>query len=300
MQLKDFAIPLPDERRKTVVVPIASDPDSIRCIAKALEKKIANFILIGEEKKIRDVAARQGVDISRAVFVAETDEQKACCKAAELVRDGQAQVLMKGLVQSSSFIGAILHNEYGLIPPGMLISCVAVFEIPAYHKLLLVTDPGVNINPSFESKVRILQNAVALAGKMGIQCPKVACVSAVEKISPKMHSTVEAQQLQEMGRQGFFGPAQVEGPFGFDVAISSKAAKIKGVTGTVAGDPDIILLPDIIAANVLYKCLVWLANANNASIVVGAKAPIVLNSRSDSEEAKFNSVALTVHMAPEG
>lgn len=300
MQLKDFVTPLPDEQRKTVVVPIASDPDIIRCIAKALGKKIANFILIGEEQKIRDVAARQGVDISRAVFVAETDEQKACCKAAELVRDGRAQVLMKGLVQSSNFISAILHSEYGLIPPGMLISCVAVFEIPAYHKLLLVTDPGVNINPSFENKVRILQNAVALAVKMGIQCPKVACVSAVEKTTPKMPSTTEAQQLKEMGQKGFFGAAQVEGPFGFDVAISSKAAEIKGVTGTVAGDPDIILLPEIIAANVLYKCLVWLANANNASIVVGAKAPIVLTSRSDSEEAKFSSVALAVHMAPEG
>lgn len=300
MQLQDFVTPLPDEQRKTVVVPIASDPDIIRCVAKALEKKIANFILIGEEPKTRDVAARQGVDISRAMFVAETDEQKACCKAAELVRDGQAQVMMKGLVQSSSFISAILRNEYKLIPQGMLISCVAVFEIPAYHKLLLVTDPGVNINPSFESKVRILQNAVALAGKMGIQCPKVACVSAIEKATPKIPDTAEAQQLQEMGRKGFFGAAQVEGPFGFDVAISSKAAEIKGVAGAVAGDPDIILLPEIVAANVLYKCLVWLANANNASIVVGAKVPIVLNSRSDSEEARFNSVALAIHVASEG
>ena len=300
MHLKDFVTPLPDEQRKTVVVPIANDPDSIRCIARALDEKIADFILIGEEKKIRDVAARQGVNISRAVFVAEPDEQKACYKAVELVRDGQAQVLMKGLVMSSNFISAILHNDYGLIPPGMLISCVAVFEIPAYHKLLLVTDPGVNINPSFESKVRILQNAIALAGKMGIQCPKIACVSAVEKTTPKISSTVEAQKLKEMGRQGYFGAAQVEGPFGFDVAISSKAAEIKGVTGTVAGDTDIILLPDIIAANVLYKCLVWFANANNASIVVGAKVPIILTSRSDSETAKFTSVALAVRVASEG
>ncbi len=297
MQLKDFISPWPDEQRKTVVVPIASDPDSIRCIAKALEKRVANFILIGEEQKIRSVAARQGADISRAVFVAEADEQKACCKAAELVRDGQAQVLMKGQVQSSNFISAILRSEYALIPPGMLISCVAIFEIPAYHKMLLVTDPAVNINPTFESKVRILQNAVALAVKMGIQCPKVACVSAVEKTTPKMPSTGDARQLKEMGQKGFFGTAQVEGPFGFDVAISSKAAAIKGITGPVAGDPDIILLPEIIAANVLYKCLVWFANANNASIVVGAKAPIVLSSRSDSDEVKFNSVALAVQMA---
>lgn len=300
MQLKDFVISRPDGQRKTAVVPIASDPDSIRCIAKALEHKIVNFILIGAEDKIRAVAAQQGVNISRAVFVAEPDELKACCKAVELVRDGQAQVLMKGLVQSSNFISAILRSEYGLIPPGMLISCVAIFEIPAYHKLLLITDPAVNINPSFENKVRILQNAIALALKMGIQCPKVACVSAVEKITPKMPGTIDAQQLKEMGQKGFFGTAQVEGPFGFDVAVSNKAAVIKGIGGAVAGDADIMLLPEIISANVLYKCLVWFANANNASIVVGAKVPIVLSSRSDSDEAKFNSIALAVQMAPEG
>jgi len=300
MKLKDFTTPLPDTERKTVVVPFANDPDIIRCIAQAMDKKIANFILLGEENKIRDVARQQGVHISQARFVTETDEHRACCKAAELVRDGEAQALMKGLVQSSSFISAILNKEYGLIPPGKLISCVAIFEIPAYHKLLMITDPGVNISPSLEGKIRILQNAIELAGKIGIARPKIACVSAVEKTTSKMPSTNEAQQLKEMGRQGVFGDARVEGPFGFDVAISQKAAGIKGVVSDVAGNPDIVLLPEIIAANVLYKCLVWLARASGASVVVGAKVPIVLTSRSDSEESKFYSVALAVHVASQG
>jgi len=297
MKLKEFLTPMPDNQRKTVVVPLANDPDSIRCIAEALEKKIANFILLGEENNIRDVAAQQGVDISKAEFMQETDEQAACDQSAKLVHDGRAQALMKGLVQSSIFIRAILHRGHGLIPPGKLISCVSIFEIPAYHKLLFITDAGVNITPSLEGKVLILQNAIKLANKMGIQCPKIACVEAIEKVTSKMPSTAEAQQLKEMCQRGVFGKAQVEGPFGFDVAISKKAAGIKGIAGTVAGDPDILLLPEIIAANVLYKCLVWFAHAITASIVVGAKVPIVLTSRSDSEECKLLSVALAVHAA---
>lgn len=300
MKLKDFITPIPEIRRKTVVVPLANNPDSIRCIAAALEQNIARFILLGEEIKIHGVAMQEGVDISAAEFIRETDEQAACDKAAELVASGQAQVMMKGLVPSATFIRAILHKEHGLIPPGKLISCVSVFEIPAYHKLLLVTDPGVNIAPSLEGKVLILKNAIELAHTMGIQYPKIACVEAVEKVSPKMPSTAEAQQLKAMGQRGVFGAALVEGPLGFDVAISKKAAAIKEVGSPVAGDPDIVLLPEIVAANVLYKCLVWFARATVASVVIGAKVPIILPSRSDSEESKLLSVALAVHTASQG
>ncbi|MBU4198663.1 MAG: phosphate butyryltransferase [Verrucomicrobia bacterium] len=300
MKLHDFISPIPDSRRKTVVVPLANNPDSIRCIAASLEKKIAKFILLGEECKIRNVALQEGVDISSAEFIQETDEQAACDKAAQIVGDGRAQVLMKGLVQSATFIRAILHKEHGLIPPGKLISCVSVFEIPTYHKLLFITDPGVNIAPSLAGKVLILQNAIELATKMGVQHPKIACVEAVEKVSAKMPSTAEAQQLKAMGQRGVFGTALVDGPLGFDVAISKKAAVIKQVESPVAGDPDILLLPEIVAANVLYKCLVWFAHATVASVVIGAKVPIILPSRSDSEESKLLSVALAVHMASQG
>lgn len=300
MKLADFLIPLPDSKRKTVAVPFANDPDIIRCIAHAMAGRIANFILLGDEEKIRSVASEQGVDISKAGFIRETDEQTVCERAARLVHEGKAQALMKGLVQSSSFISAILHKEYGLVERDELLSCVAIAEIPAYHKLLFITDPGVNIAPSFEAKIRILRNAIELAHKLGEQRPKVACVEAVEKVTPKMPSTAEAHALKEMCQNGDFGEAEIDGPLGFDVAISRKAAAIKGVKGVVAGDPDIVLLPEIRAANVLYKCLVWFAHATIASIVVGAKVPIVLTSRSDSEDTKLFSVALAVHMAAEG
>lgn len=300
MKLMDFLTPVPENERKTVVVPFANDPDIIRSISQAIVKNIANFILLGEENKIRDVAARQGVDISRAEFVRETDANVVCDRAAAFVHDGRAQALMKGLVQSASFISAILHKEHGLITPGKLLSCVAIAEIPAYHKLLYITDPGVNIAPTLEAKANILKNAVELARKLGIARPKVACVEAVEKVTPKMPSTAEAHALKEMCRQGLFGPAAVEGPLGFDVAISRKAAEIKGVRDDVAGDPDIVLLPDIRSANVLYKCLAWFAHATIASIVVGANVPIVLTSRSDSEDTKLASVGLAVHVAAKG
>lgn len=300
IKLTDFLIPVPENQRKTVAVPFANDPDIIRCISQALAKNIANFILLGEEDKIRDVASRQGVDISRAEFVRETDENVACDRAAALVHNAHAQALMKGLVQTSSFISAILHKEYGLIIPGKLLSCVAIAEIPAYHKPLFITDPAVNIAPTLEGKANILKNAVELARKLGIERPKVACVEAIEKVTPKMPSTAEAHALKEMCQQGLFGPAEVEGPLGFDVAVSRKAASVKGVKGNVAGDPDILLLPDIRTANVLYKCLVWFAHATIASIVVGAKVPIILTSRSDSEDIRLVSVALAVHVAAKG
>ncbi len=298
MNLAEIAGPRPGEPRKTVVVPFANDPDGIRCIGQALERGLADFVLIGDPDRIRRTASEQGAAIARAEIVDERDEWSACVRAVERVRDGRGQVLMKGLVQSALFLRAILDKTRGMIEPGHLISCVAVFHIPAYHKILLITDPGVNISPSLDAKIGMLRNAVSLAERLGIERPKVACVSAVEKVTAKMPGTLDAERLAELGRQGAFGDARVEGPFGFDVAIARKAAGVKGIGGEVPGDPDIVLLPDIVAANVLYKSLVWLAGALSASIVVGARAPIVLTSRSDSEEAKLASVALAVRVAP--
>lgn len=296
MKLNDFIVPLKEEERRTVVLPFAYAPDIVRCVASAMKKELASFILVGEEEKSRSMADREGVDISGALFIQESDPQKACLRAVELVRDKRAHALMKGSVQSSDFIGAALNKEFGLIPSGNLISCVAIFEIPDYHKLLLVTDPGVNISPSLEAKKRILYNAIDLAGKLGIARPKAACVSAVEKVSKKMPGTLDAREIVDMARSGAFCPAVVDGPFGFDVAISRTAAGIKNIPGEVAGDPDVVLFPDIISANVLYKSLVWCARAKVAGIVVGAKVPIVLTSRSDSEEARLHSVALAMRV----
>jgi len=297
MKLNDLIQSAKGKSSKTVVVPFAHDPYNINCISQAIQDRIARFILIGEEDKIRNSAQENNADISGAEFIEETDETAACDKAACLVRDGEAHVMIKGMVQSSTFIRSILRKDHKLIQPDRIISCASLFELPAYHKLLLITDTAVNIKPSLEFKINILQNAIDISRKLGIECPKVACVESVEKINLKIPGTVEAEKLSKMGQDGFFGNADIDGPLGFDVAISTKAAEAKGIASSVAGDPDIILLPELVTANVLYKSFVWCGNGKAASIVAGAEAPIVLTSRSDSEEIKLLSIALSVFLA---
>jgi len=285
------------EKQKTIAVPFANDPNVISSIAHAVKNEIAHFILIGEKDKIRAVADENQADVSATEIISESDEQKACNKAAELVRDGQAQVMIKGLVQSSSFIKAILNKQHDLVQPGKLISCVSLFELPVYHKLLLITDTAVNISPSLEVKVQILLNAIQIIRAIGIERPKAACVESVEKVNPKIPGTVDADKIKAMGETGFFGNVTIDGPLGFDAAVSRQAAEIKGLKSNVAGDPDILLLPELVAANVLYKSFVWCGSGKVASIVTGAKAPVVLTSRSDSEDTKFNSIALAIYLA---
>ena len=297
MKLSDFTRPVPGQQRMVVAVPFANDPDIIRSIAHALREGLADFFLIGEKEKICRTASMCNVDISRGEFIGETDEQSACARAVKLAHDGKAQILIKGLVQSSSFLKAILNKQEGLVEHENLISAAALFEIPRYHKLLCITDPGVNIAPSLEEKKSILLNALSLIRSLGVTRPKVACVDAVEKVNPKIPSTLDAHSLAEMGKKGIFGNALVEGPYGFDIAVSSKAAETKGIESSVAGDPDILILPELRSANILYKSLVWFAEAKVASIVVGAKVPVVLTSRSDSEESKYLSLALAAHQA---
>jgi phosphate butyryltransferase len=237
------------------------------------------------------------MDLGQSDFITASTEQAACNQAASLVPEGKAQVLMKGQVQTSSFIRAILNKQYGLIPPRNIISCVSCFELPGYPKLLFMTDPAVNIAPSLEVKVCILQNAIAVARHTGIARPRVACIEPIETVNPKIPSTIDAQELKKMGEVGEFGPALVDGPFGFDVAMAQKAARIKGIKSQVAGRPDILMMPQLVSANVLYKSFVWNGQAQVASIVTGARAPIVLTSRSDSGLTRLYSIGLAVFLA---
>lgn len=292
MKLNDFLVVDPAQQSKKVVVPMANDPDVICCIAKAMEMGIADFILIGDEAKIKAVAAESGVDVSAAEFVAESDEIAACQAAARFVSEGRAQIMMKGLVSTSNFSRAFLNKEYALVPEGRLISHVALFEIPTYHKPLIVTDAALNIAPDVDAKAKIILNTVEFAQKIGIERPKVACIAAVEKVNPKIQSTVEANELKQMGANGDFGNCIVDGPLALDVAVSKKCADTKGLKSEVAGDPDILIMPALDAANVLYKTLTQLCNASLASVITGVKAPIVLTSRADSEQTKLLSLAL--------
>ncbi len=294
MRLDDILQAAIKEKQRTAVIPFANDPNIIKCIASAIEKKIANFILIGNKSDIIKLADAQGVNVSSAEFILEKEPYEACNHAARLVRDREAQFMIKGLVQSATFLSAILNKENNLILSGKLISCAAVFELPTYHKLFVLTDPGINISPNLEKKVEIIRNAIKISRLIGVVRPKIACIETIEKVTDRLPGTIDAKALVAMSRNNVFGDVEMDGPVGFDVAISKKAAGIKGIKSNVTGDPDILMLPGILSANVLYKSFVWCAEGRVASIIVGAKVPIVLTSRSDSEEAKLLSVALAI------
>ena len=287
----------PGHTMPIIAVPLAEDPDIIGAIAEAIRLKIASFLLIGDRDRILALAEAAGGSLEGASFRAEHDEGAACQLAADLVAAGDAQILMKGLVQTSSFSRAFLQRDRGLVPKGGLVSHVALFEVPSYHKPLIVTDAALNIAPSLEEKKIILRNAIDFATALGIETPKAACIAAVEKVNPKIKSTTDAQALVEAFRQGEFSPAIVDGPFGLDVAIHRESAETKGVDSPVAGDPDILLLPALDAANVLYKTLTKFMNCRVASSIAGAKAPIILTSRADTEETKLLSIGLAARMA---
>jgi phosphate butyryltransferase len=273
---------------------MANDPEVIRCISRATTLGLARFILIGPHRKIMGVAADHGVPLGDADFIDETDDVAACARAASLVREGRAQVLMKGLVHTATFSRAFLNKDLDLVPPDSLVSHVALFDIKGYHKLVIITDAALNIDPDVPRKVGIIKNAITFAHRIGIPRPKVALISAVEKVNPKIRSTTDAKEIVDLADKGEFGEAIVDGPFGFDIAVSAEAAKVKGMNNEVAGDADILLFPNIVSANVCYKTLTQFASSNVAGTIMGARCPVVITSRSDTEEVKLHSLGLSL------
>ncbi len=282
-------------RRPRVAVAMANNPEVMGCIGRGLAEGVADFILIGPEGAIRDIARKADVDVTRATLVDETDPVVACARAAAMAGEGTADVLMKGLVQTADFVRAVLDRSKGLLPVDALISHVAVASVEAHHKLLIVTDAAITVSPTVDEKVELIRNAVAVARSLGIARPKVACVAPVEKVTEKVASTLDAalitQRFQDDSRPV---DAIVDGPFGLDVALSSEAAGIKGIESPVAGDADILLMPGLDAGNALYKAISILARGSMAGIVAGARVPIILTSRSDSEETKYHSLLLAL------
>ena len=278
---------------KKVAVALAEDEEILVALERAKEEKIVEPILVGTKDKIEALAKSNGIDLEDFEIIQQGngfEASKLCC---QFLNSGKADVIMKGLVDSSTFLQAVLDKENGLHKMRML-SHVAVFEIPAYPKLLIVTDAGVNIAPKVDEKAEIIRNAIRVAHSLGIDNPLVACVAAVEKINPKMPATLDAQELSNMSRRGEIEGGIVDGPFGLDNAVSEISARIKKISSPVAGKADIILAPDIECGNVIYKSLVEFAKARCAAIVVGANKPVVLTSRADSDENKFMSIALGV------
>lgn len=282
--------------RKRIAVAAAQEESALEAVIDAYKHGLVEPILIGEAVAIRrmvtELGAAQKVDVSGFRIIEAEDFAASASRAVALVRTGEADMLMKGVLDTSILLKAVLNKETG-INAGRLTSHVGVMEVPTYHKLLIVTDGAINIAPDLNGKLDIIANAVQVAKAIGVALPKVAILAAVEKVNPdKMPCTAEAAILTQMNRRGQLKGCVVDGPLALDNAISAESAKIKKIVSEVAGDADILVSPDIEAGNILYKCLLDLGNAKGAGIIVGAAKPVVLTSRSDSAETKLASIAL--------
>ncbi len=276
-----------------IAVAAAHDMEVLSAIKMAMELNLVTPILVGDKVQILKYAEELQLKLDSIEIIDEADIQKASEIAVKLVHDAKAKILMKGLVDTSIILRAVLNKEFGLRTSNLL-SHAAVFELEKYHKLLFVTDAAMNLAPNADEKRQITENIVSLAHSLSIKEPKVAVICAKEKVDPKMTATVDAADLVEKNKSGELSGCIIGGPFALDNAISKEAAKHKGINDPVAGDADILLMPTIEAGNVLYKSLAFLSNSKNAGILLGAAAPIVLTSRADTDEAKLNSIALAV------
>lgn len=281
---------------KKLSVAVAADEEVLYAVKEAKALNIADAILIGDKEKIEAIAKAIEMDLSQFEIIDEKDNEKACREAVRLVSSGSADIVMKGLIDTAVIMKQVLDAEIGL-RTGKVISHVGVFGIPTYHKILLVTDAAMNITPDLVQKREILENAVQFAHSIDIENPKVAVLCAREKVTPKMEATVHAKELEDMNMRGEITGCIVGGPLALDNAISEEAASHKGIDNPVAGDADIVVVPNIEAGNIFYKSLIFLAKAKTAGLIVGTRAPIVLTSRADNNEAKLNSIALGVLMA---
>ncbi len=277
---------------KTVAVAVAQDSAVLEAVKAAKERKIANAILVGDEKKIKEIADSMNMDLSDFEIINVEDTTEAALTAVKLVHDGKADMYMKGLIDTKGFLKSVLDKEVGL-RTGKPLSHVCVFEIEGIDHLLFLTDVAFIPYPTLEDKVNIINNTLEITNACGIVNPKVAPLAAVEVVNPKMPATVEAGELTQMNKDGKITGCIVDGPLSLDLAIDPEAAKHKGATNrAIQGDADILLFPDIHAGNLVYKCLVHTAKVVNGNILTGTKAPVILTSRSDDFETKVNSIAL--------
>jgi phosphotransacetylase len=260
---------------------------------EAAQKGLITPILVGPATKIQEVAKQSGITLGETKIVDAPHSHGSAAKAVELVRQGQAELLMKGSLHTDELLSAVVAKETGL-RTGRRISHVFIMDIPTYHKVLIVTDAAINIAPTLEDKVHIVQNAIDLAISLGVSTPKVAILAAVETVNSKMPATIDAAALCKMAERGQITGGLLDGPLAFDNAISREAARVKNIQSKVAGDPDILLVPDHEAGNKMAKQLSFLANADSDGLVLGARVPIILTSRADSVRSKIASVAVAV------
>ena len=281
----------------TLAVAGGHDPDTIQATGRAAREGLVNVVLIADADKVSALLDEEGLE--PGLFSVEhcPDPYDAPRIAVSMVADGRAHMLMKGLVGTEVYMRAILDKERGLLPSGGILSHISILEIPTYHKLLIVSDVAVIPSPDIRQKVKMVNYCVSAARRLGIEKPNVAVVTATEKVSDKMPATMDAAILSKMAERGQIKHAVVEGPLALDVAVSKRACEIKGISGSVPGDADILIFPNIETGNVFYKTANILARARTAAVVAGTKVPCVLTSRADDDETKFHSIALAAALA---
>jgi len=279
--------------RKRLIVAYGQDPYTIGAVHDAVTMGLIDATIVGDETKIKKLCEKKGFDAAVFHIVNEKNEAKSGVVSVDLINAGEGDFLMKGLIGTEKYMHAILNKQKGLLPPGGVLSHISVFECPRYHKLLIASDVAVIPAPDLQQKIAIANYLVGAAKSLGIEKPKIAVISATEKVNYKMPSCVDGAILSKMAQRGQIKDAIIDGPFALDVAVDKEGADIKGINSPVAGDADCLLFPNIEAGNVFYKTMTKLANSEVGAYVVGAKAPAILPSRGDCEKSKLYSIALS-------
>lgn len=280
-----------EKQTDKLVVAAPYDPETLRAIKLAEDKGLVRATLIGDRDKILSAAEEIDLQLSEDKIIDIKEVNAIARQTVKLVNENKADFVMKGLLGTSTILKAVVNAEYGL-KTDQLLSYVAVLDIPSRDKFLIMTDPAMNIDPDLEEKIQITENAITVANALEIKRPKVALLAAVEKVNPKMQVTIDAAALAKMGDREQIKDAVIDGPLAFDNAISEESKKIKGIESEVAGQADIVVVPNIEVGNVLYKSLTCLTETMAGGLVIGATNPVVLSSRADSYLNKFNSILL--------
>jgi phosphate butyryltransferase len=283
-------------KKKKIVVASAEDEFSLKAISELYGLGLLTPIFVGDKEKISEIIGRKQLDLPTDEIYHANDEFESARLSVEIIRTGNADIIMKGLLPTKIFIKAILNKETGITAEGSL-SHMGLFESPFYPKLFGLTDAAINITPDIRIKKNIIQNAVKTFHALGVSYPNVALLAPIEKINPKMQATVDAAKLVEMHNEEPIAVCLLEGPLALDVAISEFAARHKCIDSKMAGFIDILVVPEITVGNVFYKSLTYLGGAIAAGILIGAKAPVVLSSRTDSEVNKLYSIALAYNLS---
>lgn len=283
--------------KKRLVAAYANDAHTIEAVNEAVDRGIIEAVLTGDTETIKKVCAELKIDVSKFKIIQEADEMKAATLAVKLINNGEGDILMKGLVSTDKYMRAILNKETGLMIPKAVLTHIAVVENPAYHKLLIASDCAIIPNPDIKQKETIINFMIQTAKAIGIEKPKVAIIAATELVSTGMEACVDAAILSKMADRGQIKGGFVDGPLALDVAIDKESAETKKITGSVAGDADCLLFPNIESGNVFYKASTKFNNAEIAANVMGAKVPCVLSSRGDSSKTKLYSIALAAALA---